>query len=113
MHKFAAILMTAGLLALSTPAPASAGMTEFVNGANGVLTAPFDIARGAIEGKEVVDLGPANIVTNSVTGAVDGVRIAALRVGTGVYDMVTALFTDQVGGAKSPPAYVSLFSVVE
>ncbi len=109
MRRFAAILMTMGLLALSTPA--WAGTTEFVNGANGVLTCGFDVVRGAIEGKQVVDLGPANIVTDRIGGAVDGARVAALRLGTGVYDMLTALFTDQVGGAKSPPAFVNVLSL--
>jgi len=113
MHKFAAILITLGLLTLATPA--LAGSSDLAAGVNGVATSVFDPIFGVIEGDDTVlpSLGFADPVVTRVVGLVTGSIDGFVRALTGGFDAATFLITDHVGGPYSPDARVDLVDVVD
>lgn len=111
MSKLVALAATLAL-ALVFASPAVADGDDFVVGVNGVVTSPFDVVYGVVEGERLVDLGAANVVTDRVTGLGFGVKNALVRAGTGLFDALTFAFADKVGGPYSPEARVDAFAVL-
>ena len=113
MRKFAAILMTLGLLTLASPA--LAGTSDLVAGLNGVATAPLDAFFGVVEGDDTVlpSLGFADPVVTRMVGLVTGSIEGFIRALLGGADAATFLFTDAVGGPFSPDARVDLVELLD
>ena len=90
MRLFLSVLTFAVLVAFTTPA--SAGLVEDVaTGLNSVVTSVADPVMGLVDGDQVFDLGPLNIVTDRVTGAVTGTFTGVERAVRGALDIPCAL----------------------
>lgn len=90
MRAFLGVLSFVALVAFT--APASAGMVEdLATGLNSVVTSVADPVMGVIEGDQIFDLGPLNLVTDRVTGLVTGAATGIERAVRGVLDIPAVL----------------------
>ncbi len=114
MRKLATIFVSMVFLLLATPV--AADVEELITGVNGMVTAPLDpvfaLIDGLADGDRLVDLGPANAVTDLVQAAVVGVKDGVMRFALGAGDAVTFLVTEAVGGPWSPEARLDLTDMV-
>jgi hypothetical protein len=117
MSKFVATMAVVAMLFVASPAVA--GVSDAVNGANGILTAPLDVAYGLVTPSTVVDFGAlssrlafVNIVTDRIGGVAVGVYTAARRAVLGAVDVATFPVTSQVTGPFSPALRFSVVDAV-
>jgi len=109
----------AAVAMLFVASPAVAGCDDLVAGANGILTAPLDVAHGFVTPSTVVDFGAlnerlavVNIVTDRIGGVAVGVFNAARRAVLGAVDVVTFPVTEQITGPFSPALRFSVVDAV-
>lgn len=102
MRVFLVIMALATGVAFA--APASAGVvSDVATGVNGAVTAPADVVLGLTEGHRVVDLGPANFVTDRLAGLIQGLFVGVNRAVRGVLDVGCAFLP--VGPVGPPPRF--------
>ncbi len=91
---------------MATAVPAQAGMmTDMATGLNGVVTSPGDPIMGFVDGEQVIDMGPANFLTDRVSGVLLGTVEGVCRAVRGAIDVPFAMLP---WGPFSPEARFAL-----